>query len=137
MATGDTNEAAIREATRTKVQAMPLDKIVGQPTRATFNHMKEQLAKMAAAIKSTKWGGRHGHLALVLDDEEYQTATGHGATLPDGTANTTEHIAKPPLVADDLVNGLAIRACEEVQKAHTKELTAFWYQEAIDDLLVE
>ena len=44
MTTGETNKAAIRDATRAKVLAMPLSKIADQPMRATFDHMKEQLA---------------------------------------------------------------------------------------------
>ena len=55
--TASATETAVREAVRAKIYAMPLDKIVGQPTTATANQLKEQIAKIAAAIKTIKWGG--------------------------------------------------------------------------------
>jgi hypothetical protein len=51
--------------------AKPLDVIVGQPTKETMNKMVEQMAQMVAFVKTTAWGGRHGSLALVLDDADY------------------------------------------------------------------
>ena len=107
---GEPTETAVREAVRTKIMAMPLDRVIGQPNPTSFKHLKEQLAKIASAIKTTNWGGRHGHLALVLDDEEYQTASGFGETLPDGNSNTTDRMDQPPLVAHGLVNNMTLRA---------------------------
>jgi len=88
--TASATETAMCEAVRAKIYTMPLDKIVGQPTTATANQLKEQIAKIAAAIKTTKWGGRHGHLPLVLSGMEWQTAAGIGAAFPDDTANNTD-----------------------------------------------
>ena len=48
-------------------------------------------------------GGRHSHLALILDDAKYQTAMGHGETLPNGNTNTTARLPPPPLVPAGLV----------------------------------
>jgi hypothetical protein len=36
-----------------------------------MNKMGEQMAQMVAFVKTTAWGGRHGSLALVLDDADY------------------------------------------------------------------
>mgnify|MGYP006146177255 FL=1 len=55
--------------------AKPLDVIVGQPTTETMNKMVEQMAQMVALVKTTAWGGRHGSLALVLDDADYSSIT--------------------------------------------------------------
>jgi len=65
-------DTAVDEAIRDKIYAMPLDKIVSQPTTATVNHLKEKIAKIAALIKTTKWGSRHMYLPLVLNNKEYQ-----------------------------------------------------------------
>ena len=71
-----TTEASVREAVRAIIAAHPLDKIIGQPTNTSVNLLKRQAAKIAAAVKTTKWQGRHGHLALVIDQAEYRTVTG-------------------------------------------------------------
>ena len=55
--------------------AKPLDVIVGQPTTEPMNKMVEQMAQMVALVKTTAWGGRHGSLALVLDDADYSSIT--------------------------------------------------------------
>jgi hypothetical protein len=55
--------------------AKPLDVIVGQPTTESMNKMTEQMAQMVAPIKTTAWGGRHGSLALVLDNTDYKSIT--------------------------------------------------------------
>ena len=55
--------------------AKPLDIIVGQPTTETMNKMVEQMPQMVAPVKTTAWGGRHGSLALVLDDADYSSIT--------------------------------------------------------------
>ena len=72
MASSTTNEASIREAVRAQISTMPLGRNVGQPTNTTLNHLKQKCAKLAASVKTTKWGGRHGCLALVMDEEEFQ-----------------------------------------------------------------
>ena len=71
MSSSTTNEAAIREAIRAQLSELPLDKIIGQPTTTTVNHLKQQLAKLASAVKTSKWGGAHRHLPLVIGDTKY------------------------------------------------------------------
>ena len=40
-----------------------------------MNKMVEQMAQTVAPVKTTAWGGRHGSLALVLDDADYSSIT--------------------------------------------------------------
>ena len=135
--TASATETAVREAVRAKIYAMPLDKIVGQPTTATANQLKEQIAKIAAAIKTTKWGGRHGHLPLVLSDTEWQTASGVGATFPDGTANNTDRQPQPPLIPVGLTNNMTHINRETIKSRHDLANINFWTQEAVDKISVE
>ena len=65
-------DTAVDEAIRAKIYTIPLGKIVGQPTTATVNHLNEKITKIAALIKTTKWGSRHMYLPLVLNNKEYQ-----------------------------------------------------------------
>ena len=65
MTTKRTSESAA-EYVAGKMQTKSIDKIVGQPTIATYNILEDQLAVAASAVKTAAWGGRHGHLALLL-----------------------------------------------------------------------
>jgi hypothetical protein len=51
-----TNKATVYEAVRAIITQLPLVKIMGQPTTSTVNHLRQQIAKIAAAIKTTSWG---------------------------------------------------------------------------------
>ena len=51
--------------------AKALNVIIRKPSMVTMSHMIEQISKMVAAVKTTAWGGNHGYLALVLDNEDY------------------------------------------------------------------
>ncbi len=57
------------------MSAKPLGVILGQPTTKSMNKITEQMAQMVAPIKTTAWGGRHGLLALVLDNRDYKSIT--------------------------------------------------------------
>ena len=113
--TASATETAVREAVRAKIYAMPLDKIVGQPTTATANQLKKQIAKITAVIERTKWGGRHRHLPLVLSDTEFQTTSGIGATLPDGMANNTDRQLQPTLIPAGLTKNMTHTHRQTVQ----------------------
>eukprot|EP00804_Cyclotella_cryptica_P012948 CCRYP_002296-RA/>CCRYP_002296-RA protein AED:0.87 eAED:0.41 QI:0/0/0/0.25/1/1/4/0/505 len=97
MASPTTNEAAVREAVRAIVAPMSIDKIIGQPSNSTVNLLKQQVAKIAAAVKTTSWGGRHGHLALVLNDDEYRLVTG------DATQTTTRLTITSSAIVEKIV----------------------------------
>ena len=115
---------------------MPLDRMIGQPTTTTVNHLKQQIAKIAAAVKTTKWGGRPGHLALVLDNTSYQAVTGH-ATLPDGTTNNTNQLNAPPILPVGITNSTTVVNKIPIMATHTLAQQEFWKQEAIDAVLVK
>ena len=57
MSSPTANEAAVYEAVRAIVAPLPLDKVVDQPMTSTINHLRQQIAKIAAAVKTTSWGG--------------------------------------------------------------------------------
>ena len=91
MTASSPNEAIIREAVRAQLMAMELDKVIGHPTSTDLQTVTTQVAKMAASIKTTKFGGRHGFLALVLSTPEYQRVTGKAAL------NTTRLVQPPTM----------------------------------------
>eukprot|EP00804_Cyclotella_cryptica_P015621 CCRYP_003615-RA/>CCRYP_003615-RA protein AED:0.62 eAED:0.37 QI:0/0/0/0.5/1/1/2/0/406 len=130
MASPTTNEATVREAVRAIIAPMSIDKIIGQPSNSTVNLLKQQVAKIAAAVKTTSWGGRHGHLALVLNDDEYRLVTG------DATQTTTRLVA-PPIVPIALANNTTITLRARITADHNLECQEFWKQEAVDAVIVE
>eukprot|EP00804_Cyclotella_cryptica_P023189 CCRYP_000382-RA/>CCRYP_000382-RA protein AED:0.66 eAED:0.41 QI:0/0/0/0.33/1/1/3/0/253 len=78
----------------------------------------------------TKWGGRHGHLALVLLDTEYQTVTGTPQV-------TTERVTAPPIVPEALANNATLTSRTRVMADHNLACQEFWLQEAVDAIIVD
>ena len=130
MSSPTANEATVREAVRATIALLPLDKITGQPTNSSVNHLKQQVAKIAAAVKTTNWGGRHGHLALVLSDTEYQTVTGTPQI-------TTERATAPPIIPEALANNATLTSRTRVMADHNLACQEFWLQEAADSIIVD
>jgi len=130
MSSPTANEATVREAVRATISLLPLDKVTGQHTNSSVNHLKQQVAKIMAAVKTTKWGSRHGHFALVLLDGEYQTVTGT-------PHNTTERITAPPIVPDALANNAMLMSCTHVMADHNLACQEFWLQEAVNTIIID
>ena len=116
------NNAAVREAVRAIIAPMPIDKIHGQPSNACVNVLKQQVAKLATAVKTTSWGGCHGHLALVLNDAEYRTETSIPTLL-------TTRIILSPIVPANLANNTTLTHRTRIMADHDLECQEFWKQE--------
>ena len=129
MSTPTTNANTIREAIRDKISLMPLDKIHGQPTYQSYRNLRKQLAKMCAAIKTGAWGGRHGHLALVLFNGEYQTKTG------DPNADTDPQDA-PPLTPVSLTNQDTLLQRTRRTNSHAVKWVEYHNQEGVTEVVV-
>ena len=129
MASSTSNKAAIREAVRAKIATMPLDRIVGQPTNTMMNHLKQKCAKLTASVKTKKWGGFHGCLALVIDEEEFRSIT------VDDTA-TTDRLDTPPLTPDGLTNSTTLINQNKLNAKHKIEQEKYRKQEAVNGVAV-
>ena len=75
MASITTTVTAITEMVRGRMASVPLDAIVRQPTLPAVQKLVEQLSAFASHFHTTAWGGRHGHLALVLDAPKLRVVT--------------------------------------------------------------
>ena len=75
--------ATIAEA----VCAIMMEKIVynlhSRPNTKTFDHLKDQLAKSCAAVRTTAWKGQHGCLQLALIEFSLASATNSAITSSD------------------------------------------------------
>ena len=114
MSSQTTNEAAVREAIRAIIAPMPIDKIIGQPTNSTVNLLKQQVTKIVAAVKTTSWGGRHGHLALILHDDGYHLVTGNATLM-------TTYLVVPPIVPTALANNTTLTLRARITANHNLE----------------
>ena len=119
-----------RETVRATMMALPLDIIVGQPTTQTMNLMTEQLAKMCAAVRTTAFGGKHGSLASVLDDQEYRAVTANAS------ASTTP-LAEPVAVSTTLTKEATPFDILQAQEIAQTAKKAFATQEAVREIGVE
>jgi hypothetical protein len=123
------NKAAVYKAVRPIIAPLPLDKIISQPTTSTLvNHLRQHIAKITAAVKTTSWGGRHGHLALMLIDAEYCRSTSN----PD---SDVERLPSPPIVAAGLTNTTTLTNRTSITGLHNLACQEFWKHEAVDALI--
>jgi phosphoribosylformylglycinamidine (FGAM) synthase-like enzyme len=109
---------------------MPIDKIIGQPTNSTINLLKQQVTKIAAAVKTTSWGRRHGHLILILTDDKYRLVTGNAT-------QATTCLVAPPIVPTALANNTTLTLCANITADHNLECQEYWKQEAVNAVIVD
>ena len=111
-------EYAVCEAVRDQIKSFPIDKIIGQPTMKSWQHLREQLSKVTAQVKTTTYGGRHGHLALVLNDTEYANVTGNNALR-------TDRLTQPPQVHPQIDNNTTQLQREQLNASQNIKLPAY------------
>ena len=71
----------------TKLENFHIDRIVGEPTIDSYDSLIEQLCVGAALIKTTQWGGKFGHIPIILEDERFRIITNdENATTEDVVA---------------------------------------------------
>ena len=61
---------------------------MGEPTFVTYGILEDQVAVAASAVKTSQWGGKHGHLALIVNEAKYRLIT--------ATTNSVDRQVKPP-----------------------------------------
>jgi hypothetical protein len=54
----------------------PLTKIHGRPTYDTLNELRNELKSNASSIPTSRGGGGHGYLGLILSADDYNNAVG-------------------------------------------------------------
>ena len=75
MAATTTTVTAITDMVRERMEAVPLDTIVGQLTPHSVQYLVEQLAIFMSHLATTKWGGNQRFLPLVLSNARMRPAT--------------------------------------------------------------
>jgi hypothetical protein len=81
--------AQIATAIKAKLDTFSITRVDQLPTIRSIKQLKLELCTMAAAIDSTKTGGKFGHMYVVLTEKEYRKATS-------STTATVDMLTKPP-----------------------------------------
>ena len=51
-----------------KLRNNPVYKLLGEPTIVTYGILEDQVTVAASAVKTSQWGGKHGHLKLIVNE---------------------------------------------------------------------
>ena len=125
-----TTVTAITDIVRGRITAVPLDPIVGQPTLPAVRKLVEQLATFTSHFSTSAWGGKHGHLALVLDETTMRTITKNSAL-------DCSRLKKPGLVHPSIAENTKGRDLLELQEKHKQTWAEYHSQTIIDAVAVE
>ena len=71
----DLNIEMVTEFVEQNLQNKPVDKRMGEPTIVTYCILEYQVAVAASAVKTSQWGGKHVHLALIVNKAKYRLIT--------------------------------------------------------------
>ena len=64
----DLNIEMVTEFVDQKLRNNTVDKLMGEPKIVTYGILEDQVAVAASAVKTSQWGGEHGHLALIVNE---------------------------------------------------------------------
>ena len=56
---------------------------MGEPKIVTYSILEDQVAVVASAVKTSQWGGKHGHLALIVNEVKYRLITTMATSILD------------------------------------------------------
>ena len=64
----DLNIEMVTKFVEQKLWNKPVKKLMGEQTIVTYSILEDQVAVAASAVKTSQWGGEHGHLALIVNE---------------------------------------------------------------------
>ena len=67
----------ITRMVRERMEAVPLNAIVGKPTLNSILHLVKQLTSFTILFETTEWEGKHALLPLVLTETKMRLADGN------------------------------------------------------------
>ena len=79
----DINIEMVTEFVNQKLRNKPVDKLMGEPTIVTYGILEDQVAVAASAVKTSQWGGKHSHLALIVNKAKYRLITTMATSIVD------------------------------------------------------
>ena len=90
-----TGAGAVDTMVKARFDTTNFTRIVGAPEHGPINILKDEITKVAGTFKTTRYGGRTGCLALIVDEDETRRVT-KNRTL-DCTRATTPLLLSPKI----------------------------------------
>jgi hypothetical protein len=107
-----------------------LPKVAGEPTFEDLNVIWRLLNTNAMSVSSYVGGGRHGHLGIIITNEEYFTITAYVFPLP-----------KNPGTSAEVVAGTTASVIAEMTRLHREATQVYHtyhnFDQAIKKLIIE
>ena len=120
-----TNAAAVNAMVKAWFDTTNFTRIVGAPEHGPIDILKDNIAKVAATFKTTRYKGRTGCLALIVDEEEMRHVT------KDGTLNCTR-APKPPLLSPKLSDATTATDGKTIAVKHRQVWYDYYLDQAVD-----
>ena len=121
---------AITKMVRARMEAVPIDAIMGHHNLNSIRHLVDQLSSFVSNLATTKWGGKHGFLPLVLTDTKMRLADG----IQDPKCR---RIKRPELLNPKIEDDTKGHELVQIQEDHKVNWQEYTFQEAIDAMAVE
>ena len=71
----DLNIEMVTEFVEQKLWNKSVNKILCEHTVITYGILEDQVVLAASAVKTSQWGSKHGHLALIVNEAKYRLIT--------------------------------------------------------------
>ena len=102
---------------------------MGGPTFVTYGILEDQVAVAASAVKTSQWGGKHGHLALIVNEAKYRLIT--------ATTNSVYRQVKPAGTDPNIDGKTSNFGRIKLSRAQDEKIREFHLQEETDEQLKE
>ena len=79
----DLNIEMVTELVEQKIRSKSVDKLLGKQTIVTYAILEDEVALAASAVKTSQWGGKHGHLAPIVNEVKYRLITATTTSIVD------------------------------------------------------
>ena len=126
----DINIKMVTKFVEQKLRNKPVDKLMGEPTIVTYGILEDQVAVAASAVKTSQWGGKHGHLALIVNEAKYRVIT----TM---TTSIVDRQVKPAGTDPNIDGKTSNFERIKLSRAQHEKIREFQLQEETDEQLKE
>ena len=124
------NIEMVTEFVEQKLRNKPVEKLVGEPKIVTYGILEDHVAVAASAVKTPQWGGKHGHLALIVNEAKCGLITKMATSIVDRQVK--------PAGTDPNIDGKTSNFERiKLSRAQDEKIREFQIQEEMDEQLKE
>ena len=120
----DLNIEMVTKFVEQKLRNKPVNKLLGEPTFVTYGILENQVTVAASALKTSQWGRKHGHLALIVNEAKYRLIT--------STTNSLDRQVKPAGTDPNIDGKTSNFERIKLSRAQDENIREFHLQEETD-----